>query len=59
MLNAAWFGVPQTRERFILIGVKRKYRKLTREEIKLPEPIIDTPNDFITVEEAIGDLEKI
>ena len=58
VLNAAWFGVPQTRERFILIGVKRKYRKLTREEIKLPEPIIDISNDFITVEEAIGDLEK-
>lgn len=56
VLNAASYGVPQTRERYILIGIKRK---LCAGEIELPKPIIDKPMNYITVKEAIKDLEKI
>lgn len=55
VLNAAAYGVPQTRERFILIGIKQEYAK----KIELPVPIIDNPLNYITVKDAIKDLEKI
>lgn len=58
VLNAASFGVPQTRERFLLIGVKNDFKKLKKEEIHLPDPIIENPNEFINVQEAIQDLEE-
>ena len=58
VLNAASFGVPQTRERFILIGVLNEYRELKKNEIILPCPLIENPNEYITVAEAIGDLEE-
>lgn len=56
VLNAASYGVPQTRERFILIGVKSE---LLNGEITLPEAIINDPRDYVTVQEAINDLESI
>lgn len=56
VLNAVSYGVPQARERYILIGIKRELRK---EEIKLPKPIIENPLNYITVKEAIRDLEAI
>lgn len=56
VLNAAEYGVPQTRERFILIGAKRD---IYNKEIQLPAPIIENVEDFVTVEEAIGDLYSI
>lgn len=56
VLNAAAYGVPQTRERYILIGIKKT---LFKEEIELPKPIIDNPINYITVKEAIKDLEEI
>jgi len=56
VLNAASYGVPQTRERFILIGAKRKGKN---KEIELPAPIIDNPSNYVTVNEAINDLEMI
>lgn len=56
VLNAADFGVPQTRERYILIGIKEQ---LLKKEIELPEAIIKDYKDYITVGEAIKDLEKI
>lgn len=58
VLNAASFGVPQTRERFILIGVKNSYRNIEKKDIKLPSPIISNPNQYITVAEAIQDLQE-
>lgn len=56
VLNAASYGVPQARERYILIGIRRE---LCAGEIELPKPIIDNPLNYITVKEAIKDLEKI
>ena len=56
VLNAASYGVPQTRERFILIGMKNE---MCTKKIELPTPVIDNPSNYITVEDAIKDLEKI
>ena len=55
VLNAAQYGVPQTRERYVLIGVHTR-RSI---EIKMPEPIINNSDDYITVKNAIKDLENI
>lgn len=54
VLNAANFGVPQSRERYIIIGVERNY--LNGREILLPEPIIKDESKYVTVENAIEDL---
>ena len=56
VLNAAQFGVPQTRERFVLIGVKDKFYK---GDIELPKPIIEDPNNYVTVDDALRDLYEI
>lgn len=56
VLNAAAYGVPQVRERYILIGIKHE---LGRTHIELPVPIIDNPSNYITVKEAIKDLARI
>lgn len=56
ILNATSYGVPQTRERFILIGIEHE---ICKKKIELPVPIIDNPLNFITVKDAIKDLEKI
>lgn len=55
VLNAASFGVPQNRERFIMIGVKRGEAKA---EVCLPEELIDNPSYYVTVKQAISDLVK-
>ena len=55
-LNAADFGVPQTRERFIMIGIKEK--TIEGEKIKLPSPLLEK-KDYNTVRDAIEDLEKL
>lgn len=55
VLNAASFGVPQARERFIMLGIKKE---LTKENITLPDPLIENPEDYVTVKQAIGDLVK-
>lgn len=56
VLNAADFGVPQTRERFIRIGIKEDIIK--EKEIKLPSRILQV-EDYNTVKDAIEDLEKL
>ena len=56
VLNAADFGVPQTRERYILVGIRNE---LLKGKIELPKTIIEDYKDYITVEEAIKDLEAI
>lgn len=55
VLNAASFGVPQNRERFIMIGVKKGKAKT---EIELPDELIRNPQDYVTVKQAISDLSK-
>lgn len=55
VLNAASFGVPQNRERFIMIGVKKGKAKT---EIGLPDELIRNPQDYVTVKQAISDLSK-
>ena len=56
VLNAADFGVPQTRERFIRIGIKKDI--IDEKEIKLPSRILQV-EDYNTVRDAIEDLEKL
>lgn len=58
VLNAVSFGVPQNRERYIFIGVKKDFKQIKKEEVKLPAPIIREPDKFVTVHEAIEDLKK-
>lgn len=54
VLNAADYGVPQIRERVILVGMKEKntfiFPKPTHGEDRMP---------YITLEQAIGDLPQI
>lgn len=56
VMKAAEFGVPQTRERFILIGVKDEncYEGI---DLRLPKPLITEKRHFTKVKEAIEDLE--
>lgn len=49
LLNAADYGVPQTRERVIIVGIRNDINK----EYFYPEP---TTKKWITVKEAIDDL---
>lgn len=54
VLQAANYGVPQKRERYILIGVKKTNSE--QKPISKPEIIIKDESKFKTVEEAISDL---
>ncbi len=53
IISALWFGVPQDRKRFIMMGVRADVMKGT--EIKLPDGSGALPNE-VTVGEAIMDL---
>lgn len=56
ILKAVEFGVPQNRERFIMIGVRKDI--LGNREITMPEPMITDAENYITVKEAIEDLKE-
>lgn len=56
VLNAASFGVPQCRERYFLIGMRNDLIK--NSTIELPKPLITNLSDYVTVKNAIGDLEE-
>lgn len=56
VLNAVNYGVPQSRERFIMIGVKKEFLKSDR--VELPKPILKSSEEFYTIRDAIEDLEK-
>jgi len=69
LLNAADFGVPQKRERVIMIGVKKSWKNIPIPEIKSThfDPSCENKEElvsrglkpYISVYEAIGDLPKI
>ncbi|MDO8676675.1 MAG: DNA cytosine methyltransferase [Candidatus Azambacteria bacterium] len=54
LLTAADYGVPQTRERVIIVGTKKD--KLP--PFEYPKPILDKKN-WISLKQAIGDLENV
>lgn len=54
LLVAADYGVPQTRERVIIVGT----RKDKLPPFKHPDPIL-SKNNWISLKSAIGDLEKM
>lgn len=70
VINAAFFGVPQTRERFFCIGVKNSYPDFTfpaethyNPEEGTKEGMLFSPSalgkePWVTCKEAIGDLDK-
>lgn len=55
VLHAEWFGVPQERRRFLVIGIRKDIYEERGLELKLPE---EPQGDYHinTVKEAIGDL---
>lgn len=63
VLNAAWYGVPQTRERIILIG-SRDGRELKFPEARFYDPearqqeLLADREPFRTAWDALGDLEE-
>jgi len=54
LLRAADFGVPQTRERVVIVGT----RKDKLPPFKHPKPILNEKN-WVNLKQAIGDLEKV
>lgn len=56
ILNAVNYGVPQNRERFIIIGIKNEYLK--RDKVQLPAPILKSSKEFYTIRDAIEDLSQ-
>ena len=52
LLNAACFGVPQLRQRVILVGIKKEFDK----KFIMPKANCEK---FISLEQAIGDLPQI
>jgi DNA (cytosine-5)-methyltransferase 1 len=63
VLNAAWFGVPQTRERIILVG-SRDGRRFRFPEARFSEPsavhdLVAPRETFRTAWDAIGDLDHV
>jgi len=56
ILNAADFGASQKRRRFFMIGVKPDVLKANY--LTLPPALISSEEDYHTVQDAIGDLEK-
>jgi DNA (cytosine-5)-methyltransferase 1 len=56
VLNSAWFGAPQLRERVFIIGVAEEYP--FNESLIFPQQEIQF-DDYVTVEMAISDLPPI
>jgi DNA (cytosine-5)-methyltransferase 1 len=58
ILNAAWFGAPQLRERYIALGILTEYAKRSKVKVELPKQIF-YPGEYRTVSDAIEDLEGV
>ncbi|WP_349346365.1 DNA cytosine methyltransferase [Priestia megaterium] len=56
VLNAADFGVPQNRQRFMILGVKKE--KIGSVQVELPQRL-DGLNKKFTTKDAIYDLEQV
>lgn len=60
LLNAANYGVPQRRERVILIGINKQWKNI---KVPYPEPTHAEENNsylpYVTVFDAIGDLPSV
>lgn len=54
VLNAKHFGVPQNRERVFLLGIRRDLNII--DDWKFPEQEFFLDEEFLTLEDAIGDL---
>jgi DNA (cytosine-5)-methyltransferase 1 len=54
IINARWFGVPQERKRYILMGIRSDL--IGDAEIRLPQKPNDMP--VVTVSDAISDLQN-
>ncbi len=64
LLDAIWYGVPQYRSRFFLLGIHERLGYKSSDfgdwgPFPLPTHGPCTPNPFVTVKEAIGDLPVI
>ncbi|MCL2560189.1 MAG: DNA cytosine methyltransferase, partial [Turicibacter sp.] len=57
VLNAKHFGVPQNRERIFLIGIRKDLK--VGHEWCFPTPSITLEEEFLTLEDAIGDLPSL
>jgi len=55
IMNAADFGVPQLRERFIMIGIKTT---ILQKELTMPSPSF-SKDQYITIGDAILDLQEL
>ena len=55
LLKAANYGVPQTRERVLIIGARR----LALPPFQTPPKHVLTKENWVTLKEAIGDLENL
>lgn len=58
VLNAAWYGAPQLRERYIALGVRKDLLVRHTHRPFLPLPIY-LPTEYRTVRDAIQDLETV
>lgn len=56
ILNAAEYGVPQYRERLIVIGIKEEFLK--QESITMPPKLFTKEEDFYQISDVIKDLEE-
>ena len=54
VLNAAEFGVPQVRERYIIIGVRED--ALKSDNLNMPKALITDRKNYYTISDAIKDL---